>query len=82
MGLLEAAQQVHAVAVGQLQVGDDEVRRFLLLLLVGLEAGADGQHGDLHPLQRNDKRPPDDRIVLHDHDFFKPERVQSKIKGG
>ncbi len=45
VGGLELAEEFHAAAVGQLQVGDDEVGRFLGLFLAGLEAGADGEDG-------------------------------------
>ena len=68
--LLEVLEQFHAVAVGKLKVGDDEVGRLLVLLLVGLEAGADREHGNVHLLQGGDERASDDRVVLHHHDFF------------
>ena len=74
--LAELLEQVHPVAVGQVQVGDDEVGRLLLLLLARLVAAADGQDGDFLLLQGGDQRAADDRVVLHHHDLFKSRGFQ------
>ena len=65
-------EEIHPVAIGKLQVGDDQVRRLFLLLFIGLKTTADGQDRDFKFLQGDDEGPPDDGIVLHDHNFFKP----------
>ena len=46
VGLFELLQQVEPVAVGKLEVGDDQVSRLLGLFLAGLLARTDRQHGD------------------------------------